>query len=203
MVKIYLACLIFGGIFIAVTLLFGGDGDVDLDVDADMDVDLDVDADVGGDVDIDAGGEGMTAAIKFLSFRNIVFFLAFFGLTGTVLTWLNAPFLLVLAAAIGMGFGAATLMHRVMSHLLKNEVGQALSVDSLVGLPAKVIINITKDHRGKVMLDAGGQELQLLALSADEAAKDEFSAGEIVYILRVENGTVYVVEEAFIDSPME
>lgn len=200
MLKTYLTCLIFGGIFIAVTLLFGGDGDVDLDVDADMDVDFDVDADVAGDVDIDASGEGMTAAIKFLSFRNIVFFLAFFGLTGTVLTWLNGPFLLVLAVAIGMGFGAATLMHRVMSHLLKNEVGQALNVDNLVGLPAKVTVTITKDRRGKVLLDAGGQKLQLLALTADEASRDAFSAGEIVYILSVEDGTAYVVEEAFIDS---
>ncbi len=193
MLKIYLMCLIFGGIFIAVTLLFGGDGDLDLDVDADMDVDLDV----------DAGGEGMTAAIKFLSFRNIVFFLAFFGLTGAVLTWLNGPFTLTLAAAVGMGLGAAALMHRAMSHLLKNEVGQALSLDSLAGLPAKVTVNITRDHRGKISLDAGGQELQLLALSADEAAQDAFSAGDIVYILRVEKGTAYVVEEAFIGSPPE
>lgn len=206
MLKMYLACLIFGGIFIAVTLLFGGDTDMDADVgDMDFDVDAGVEAggevDMGADADVDVNGEGLTAAIKFLSFRNIVFFLAFFGLTGTVLTFMNSPSLLTFPVAVGMGLGAATLMHRVLSHLMKNEVGHALNIDQVAGLPARVTVHVGKNRRGKVVLEAGGQRLQLLALTADEATREEIPAGETVYILRVRDGVAYVVEETFINTP--
>ncbi len=205
MLKLYLACLIFGSIFITVTLLFGGDTDIDADVgdidfDVDADVDIAADVDMGTDAHIDAHGEGLTAAIKFLSFRNIVFFLAFFGLTGTVLTLMNSPSLLTFPAAVAMGLGAATLMHRVLSHLMKNEVGHALNIDHVTGLPARVTINVGKNRRGKVVLEAGGQRRQLLAMTAEEAAKDEIPAGETVYILRVQDGVAYVVEERFIHT---
>lgn len=200
MMTLYLSCLIFGGIFIAVTLLFGSDGDVDLDMDADIDFDVDADADISADAgaEVDVDGEGVTAAIKFFSFRNIVFFLAFFGLTGTVLTLLNTTFLITLPLAIVMGSFAAILMHKTMNHLVQNEVGEAMNVDSLVGLPAEVTVNLTKEQRGKISLNANGQLLQLLALTADVAEREEFKQGDSVIIINIDKGLAYVAEEEFV-----
>lgn len=194
MMTLYLICLIFGGIFIIVSLFFDMEGDADADLDTNVDFDSDVD--ISGDAVVD--GEGAVAAIKFLSFRNIIMFIAFFGLTGTVLTWLGGPFLINLLAAIVMGFFTATLMHKAMAHLIKSEVGQAINLEDLVGTPAKVIINLNRNHRGKISVYASGRTLQLLAQVAEEAARDEFKAGEPVIILKIEEGTAFVVESDFV-----
>jgi membrane protein implicated in regulation of membrane protease activity len=195
---LYLACLILGGIFIAVTLLFGSDGDAGFDVDSDVDLGGDAGAEVSSHFDVDAHGEGVTAAIKFLSFRNLVFFTAFFGLTGTVLTWLSSPFIITLLAAAGMGFFAAALMHKTMSHLVRSEVGEAMNIENVIGLPAKVILNLSKHQKGKISLNANGQFFQLRALTAEEANRDEFKAGESVVIIKVQDGLAYVAEEEFV-----
>lgn len=195
MMTLYLACLILGGIFIIVSLFFDMDGDADVDLDTD--VDFDMDADIGGDADMPAG-EGAAAAIKFLSFRNFVMFTAFFGLTGTALTWLGGPFIINLLAAIVMGVFTATLMHRVMAHLMKNEVGQTTNLEDLIGSSAKVTIDVSRDHRGKISVNANGRTLQLLAQVAEEASRDEFKSGESVIILKIRDGAAFVVEGDFV-----
>jgi len=195
MMTLYLACLILGGIFIIVSLFFDMDGDADVDIDTD--VDFDMDADIGGDADMPAG-EGAAAAIKFLSFRNFVMFTAFFGLTGTVLTWLGGPFIINLLAAIVMGVFTATLMHRVMAHLMKNEVGQTTNLEDLIGSSAKVTIDVSREHRGKISVNANGRTLQLLAQVAEEASRDEFKSGESVIILKIQDGAAFVVEGDFV-----
>ena len=87
-----------------------------------------------------------------------------------------------------------------LEHLfsVQNEVGEAMNVDSLVGLPAKVTVNLTKDQRGKISLNANGQLLQLLALTADVAEREEFKQGESVIIVNVDRGLAYVAEEEFV-----
>ncbi|MBW1876798.1 MAG: NfeD family protein [Deltaproteobacteria bacterium] len=64
MLPIYLGTLVFGGLLVAVSLLFGGenadvdaDADADFDLDADTDVDLDLDADADVDLDLDADAD--------------------------------------------------------------------------------------------------------------------------------------------------
>ena len=56
--------------------------------------DIDVDADFGGDaldaVDLHGAEVGAVASVaRFLSFRNVVFCVAFFGLAGSLLTLLG------------------------------------------------------------------------------------------------------------------
>jgi membrane protein implicated in regulation of membrane protease activity len=191
MMTLYLTCLIVGGIFIVVSLFF------DTDTDSDVDLDTDVDFDAGSGADV-VNGEGAAAAIKFLSFRNFVMFTAFFGLTGTVLTWLGGPFLINLAAAIALGLFAATLMHKAMSHLMKNEVGKTTNLEELIGSSAKVTIDVSRKHRGKISVFANGRTLQLLAQVAEEAAQNEFKQGDTVIIINIQNGMAFVVEEEFV-----
>lgn len=195
MMTFYLACLVFGGIFIVVTLLFGGDTDGDMDFDGDMDADLDVD----GDIDT-VEGEGVAEAIKFFSFRTFVFFSAFFGLTGVVFTWLNIFPLLTFAMAVGIGIFAAALMYKTLTHLMQNEVEGTINLDSLVGMSARVILDLSKQRRGKIAVEVQGNRLQLLAQIAEEAERDSFRQGETVIVLRVQNGTALVVEQEFVQA---
>lgn len=226
MLSVYLACLVFGGILLSVSLFAHSDTDTDtdfhmdadhdfstdmhLEADSDLAADVHMDTDVPAEVHIDADaeggvhadsgshGEGVTAAIQFLSFRNIVFFLTFFGLTGSVLTWLDIPSLLILMTAILMGLFTATLSHKLMTYMKKSESGQVIHLNELEGFTGRVTVNLSKTHKGKISVTGGDQNLQLVALVADEASEDEFRYGDSVIILRIENGTAYVVGEDFI-----
>lgn len=210
MLTLYLACLIIGGVFIIVSLFFGSDADADVDTGGDLHFDSSGDAhfEAGGDahdlhIDASAGadahhGEGLAETIKFLSLRNIVFFVAFFGLTGTVLTWLGAWPIFSFPAAVGMGFFSATLMHKALRYLVKTEVSGGVNLEDLSGLSAKVVIGLSRTQRGKISLKTGGQYMQILALAADVAGPTEFKAGDEVVILEVKNGLAYVVEKEFI-----
>ena len=197
MMTLYVVCLVFGGIFIVVTLLFGSDADGDLDFDGD--VDMDADLDVDGDIDV-VEGEGVTEAIKFFSFRTFVFFSAFFGLTGVVFTWLNIFPLLTFAMAMLIGIFAATLMYKTLAHLMQNEVEGTINLDSLVGMSARVILDLSKQQRGKIAVEVQGNLLQLLAKIAEEAERDSFRQGDTVIVLRVQDGTAFVVENEFVQA---
>jgi hypothetical protein len=190
MLTIYLVCLMFGGVLLAVSILAGAYGEVDHAMDAD--------ADHGFDLHATDHGEGLAAAIKFLSFRNIVFFLAFFGLTGTVLTWIKIPALMTPFVAVGMGWFAAAFGQKVMTYLKKTESGAEINLQDLEGLKARVVVNVSKSQRGKISVIANDRWLQLLAVVADEESKDEFKFGENVTIIKVENGVVHVASEDFI-----
>jgi hypothetical protein len=196
MLTIYLACLMFGGVLLAVSILAGAYGEMDHAV-GDVDHAMDVDAH-GFDLHASSHGEGLTAAIKFLSFRNIVFFLAFFGLTGTVLTWIRIPSLITPFFAVGMGWFAAAFGQKIMTYLKKTESGAEINLQDLEGLRALVVINVAKNRRGKISVVANDRRLQLLAVVADEESKDEFKYGESVTIVKIENGIAHVASEEFI-----
>ena len=116
MIYVYIGFLTFGGIFIIISLISGDsdadadfdgdvdadfDGDIDADFDGDIDGDVDVDSDFDADSDIDGDGETtIVEGAKFLSFRNFIYFSAFFGYTtnnlGCIInficwiSWINA-----------------------------------------------------------------------------------------------------------------
>lgn len=201
MLTLYLACLIFGGIFIIVSLFFGSDADAEVDSGGDLHFHSGGNAhsEAGGEVGADAHlGEGLAETIKFLSLRNIVFFLAFFGLTGTVLTLMGAWAIFSLPVATGIGLFSATLLHKALRYLVKTEVSGGINLEDLSGLSATVMIGLSRTQRGKISLKTGGQFMQLLALAADVAGPLEFKPGEEVVILEVKNGVAYVVEKEFI-----
>lgn len=191
---VYLACLLFGGLLLLVSIFFGGDSDMgfDLEVDADLDADFDAAAEVSG--------EGMIAAVKFLSFRNIVFFIAFFGLAGSLLTWMKFNAILTFLAAVAMGLFAAFLGHAAMTYLKKSESGAGTNLRELEGRKAAVLVNVSREHRGKISVSAKDRVFQLLAAVAEESSRDHFDHGDAVTIVRVENGTAFVAEESFIQS---
>ena len=188
---LYLTCLIVGSAFILLTLLGGADADTEMDFDSDVADGLDADG-------IDAGSDGLAEVARLLSFRNIVFFIGAFGLTGTALGAIGTNAILTFLASLSMGTVAAAMMHKSMRYLMENEVGEAVQTDELIGYTGKVIVALSQDRKGKISLDSDGRHLQLLALPAEESAKSDFRSGDSVLIVRVEGGTAFVAEADFV-----
>jgi hypothetical protein len=190
---LYLVCLIVGGTLLAVSLLGGGDADVDVDVDADVATDGGA-AEAGGE----AEGEGVVAAFRFLSLRNLVFFAAFFGLGGTLLTLLRTDAVLALAASSVLGAAAAAAVHLSMSYLRRSESGALRSLATLAGAPARVLVGLTRTRPGKVTVATGDSTHQLVARIHHDAASDRFEAGDTVVVVRFQDGVALVAEPKFL-----
>jgi membrane protein implicated in regulation of membrane protease activity len=191
MLTIYLACLVFGGIILGVSMFAATDADGGTP---------------GGDVDFEGGeatdaghvdGEGVAEAVRFFSLRNVVLFVAFFGLTGSLLTLVGIPGLLVFPTAVVMGFFAALFAFYLLRYVARTESGTN-PTPRLDGLRGRVVIPVSRTHRGKIAVDTGDQYLQVLARVAEEASAEAFFAGQMVTIVRFEDGTAMVAEENFI-----
>jgi membrane protein implicated in regulation of membrane protease activity len=204
MLTAYVACLIAGGLLLAVSLLGGGDADGDAAVGADADAGADVDGaadSVEADAETEgaeAEGEGLVAAARFLSLRNLVFFVAFFGLTGTLLTLLKANAALTLVAAVALGGAAAVAVHRLMGYLRRTESGALRSLATLGGARARVLVRLTRAKPGKVTVVTGDGTEQLVARVHERAATDRFEAGDTVVIVRFQDGVALVAETDFL-----
>ncbi len=187
----------------------------DLDGGMDLDTDIELDADVGGgdlpveidadhpavasveDVEVDHHGGMLSAAFEFFSFRNLVYMTTFFGMTGSVLTWLAMPFGLTLGSSIGMGFFAGMVGHRFMKYLRGSESGQALQLQDLIGHTGKVTLPPTKERKGKILISTARENIELIALQHADSQAGELRPGDQVFILRVERDLVYIDQADF------
>lgn len=226
LLSLYLGSLVFGGVLLGASLLLGGhddfdadtdadldtDGlDFDSDVDADADLDLDADADADADLELDAeadadahGGMGkdldVSGASLFFFLKSLrfwTFFLAFFGLTGTLLDGLGVSgnpivtFAVALATGTLTGFTAAKLIRSLMH----DELAAPANDRDYVGLSARVLVPPKVGGVGKVRVEVGGRLVDLLA----ETDEDGFRADEEVLIIDVD-GTRARVARANADA---
>jgi hypothetical protein len=193
MLTLYLVCLLLGGLLIAVSIFGGGDGDVDVDVAGEADLDVE------GDVDVDAdAGSGLAAAARFLSMRNFVFFVAFFGLTGTLLSLLQDNGMATLVTAVGLGLAAAWAVHALMGYLRSSQSGTLPSPSALAGSQARVVVGIRAAHPGKVDVVAGDRTHQFLAQLHEGAKVDHFEVGDKVVVVRIQDGVALVADESYL-----
>ena len=237
MLTLYLACLVFGGVLLAISLFSGGDsgsdmdhsldahgdfaGDHSLDAQAsDLVVDqaMEVHADMAGHLPVDAhidaahpaivsmeqGGAGEGAptvhsAFEYFSFRNFVYTTTFFGLTGSVLTWLAMPSAVTLLSSVGMGIFAGYVGHRFMRYLRASESGEALHVATLIGHPATVSLPPSKQGKGKVRVENAGQIIEMLALLHEDSEAESLAPGERVFIVAIDRDVAYVDRADFIE----
>jgi hypothetical protein len=216
---IYILAAMVGGGLLVFSVLSGAHdgGDVDvhgLDVDAagydadlaglDVDVsgvDVDVagaDVHVGGldadhDIDVGHGGAG-TLLLGFFRPRNLIFFLAAFGVTGTVLTVTNAstPNATVLLS-LAMGGGALLLTHSVFSWLRRSEVGIGTVGDrEIEGHTARVVLPMAPGQPGRVVCTIADREYYLTARVSKDVTK-QLAAGSEVVILGIQDGVAEVI----------
>lgn len=187
MITVYLCCLIFGGILLIVSLFADSDSELGGEVEIEADAELDVET------------EGLVNVFKFLSFRNIVYFLAFFGLTGVTVSRIDLPPGGTLISAIIMGSFAAFLGHVVMQYLKNSQVGEGSNLENLVGQFGKVILDVSRMKAGKISIRLNENIHQILAKVADESSIQEFKNGDTVTIVRVQDGYAFIAEKNFIE----
>ena len=184
MAMLYYVTLAIGGTLVLVSLLLGGDHDHDVDADVDLDVDVDADA----DADFDHGGfDALDAWLPFMSLRFWTFCLAFFGLTGTLLTTLElgGSQLTVGLLAGGMGYVAGVGASAAIRKLRNEVVDSSLRADDYVGESATVMVPIARGKRGKVLRvrrEDGRAVVEKVNLVKRHRRADQSSKGGILEI---------------------
>lgn len=186
---IYYTCFAVGGITLLTSLfLGGGEGDTDI-------------AHIGeghGDISHDIHAESglFGAAAELLSIRNLIMFCTFFGMTGSIFTWIQSSAATTLISALGMGTLIASALHTSMRYLRRTESGATLHEHELVGKTGKVTIDAGKERVGKIQCCVHGQYVQLLAKIAESDTKDSLHAGEEVLIIDVEGNTAIITTKS-------
>jgi membrane protein implicated in regulation of membrane protease activity len=179
MTVVYLVSAILGWPLVLFFILFSGEeggGDGGLDIDADVDVEP-------------GSGEVSSLAGDLLSIRSLAFFLALFGVTGLVLTWLDVHPVLTFAAALGLGSFALWLNVTVMRYLRGSSVGTEVSDRVLEGRPARVVLPVGPDRRGRISLEVQGQVIYLVARPYRAGS---FDVGTQVVVVEVDRGAALV-----------
>lgn len=195
--SVYLISLIVGGFFVLLSIFgggeHGGEADSDVDIDADVDADIDVDHELSLDHDHDIGADhdfGVGVGIvDLLSIRALFLFAAFFGLTGTALSLLGSeePMTALFAVLTGLvvGLGGNYAIKRFAYEQVSSTVGS----HDLTGRTAKVILPFEGEERGKILIEAKGQRVQLVARSIAEDSAEPYAPGDEVVVVRM-NGRV-------------
>lgn len=202
MLDLYLFCLIVGGGLLLFSILAGGHGDsgeADASTDAAVHADLHP-ADFHTDVhDVHAANgdnTGSADSVKFISLRNLIYFMAFFGLTGTIFNkFFDYPGWIDLLFAVFVGGIAAFFGFKLMRYLKRTETGEAVDIYQLIGKTATVSLPISKENRGKVYLTVKDGTTEVIAEMDPDSSVDVFKTREEVFITSVENGIVHVSDK--------
>ena len=190
---VYLVSLIVGGFFVLLSIFGGGDAEADVDVDFDADVDADVDFDAGGGTDLVVGADAGPGLVDLFSLRALFLFAAFFGLTGTLLTWIDNGEPATLIAAVLMGLFAGLGGNYILKRFAYEHVSSDVGVRDLQGRTATVVLPFGTHDKGKVSVVAKGHRLQLVARGL-EGSDETFHPGEEVVILRMNGRIAEVVK---------
>ena len=142
----------------------------------------------------------LAAAFQFFSFRNIVYLTTFFGLTGSVLTWLGTAAGITLVTAGGMGAFAMMIGHKFMSYLKSSETGQGLHERDFVGHVGRITLSPTKARKGKIRLSVGGQMVELVSIIHPDSTREDFRYGEHALVLDIERNVALLDEADFADE---
>ncbi|MDX2342788.1 MAG: DUF1449 family protein [Acidimicrobiia bacterium] len=190
MFGVFVFLAVFGWLFVGVFLFSAADFDTGLDIDADLDGDIDMDTDLESHADLSNSAAHLLGAL--FSFRSLVFFAAFFGLTGVLLTWLDTNIVVTILIAVGLGFFAAFINVKLMDYLKRTSVSSQLTDSTIAGNTANVVVPVGPGHKGKVAVDVNGQRIYLVATPYNERHQDEFAVGDSVVVVEVKNGAALI-----------
>jgi hypothetical protein len=125
--------------------------------------------------------------LGFFKPRNIIFFLAGFGVTGSLLTWLGRSAIITAILAVVMGLFAMSATHFTFRYLRKTESGAEVVGDqALEGSVARVSVTVTPESRGRIVCTVGGREVHVVARLA--AGADSVDAGREALVVRMVDG---------------
>jgi membrane protein implicated in regulation of membrane protease activity len=199
MLTLYLVCLLIGGTLIAGSAVLGGHDQNGIDHGLDHEAPAELNA---GDepsealVAPDSAHELALAGSAplwspFFSIRFWTFFLAFFGLTGAVLTGLGlwSSQTLIAPAALAMGFGSGYGVSYVLGRLRRDTVSSSLQEQDYIGASGRVLLPISRQEQGKIRLEIQGRIVDLIAETEDEQPLVE---RQEVLVYAVERGVLKV-----------
>ena len=210
---IYVVCLVVGGGLLIISTALGGHGHADVDADGLAGVDLHVDADAGG-LDVDADGlhadgvdahaddvsaghadaDSAVSLATWFSLRFLIYFIAVFGLIGTVLTYMsgmqNAA---VLAWAVVVGFVVGQTVHQTLRYVSRTSGDSSVQVSDYLHKPARVTIAITSGSRGEVAVRVRDGERFVPAVA--KHGNERFDIGQTVVIASFSAGTADVISQ--------
>jgi membrane protein implicated in regulation of membrane protease activity len=189
MTLVFGICLAVGAVTVLFSLFAGGDHAADAHADIQADGQIEANADGQGHSDAQPHGGGADFWLLFLSLRFWVFFLTFFGLTGLLLELAGSgkllSTLLALPTGLALGTGAALVFRR----LREQTVTSALGPDELVGLEAKVLLQVGSSQMGKVRLQLRGMIVDRLAFTEGEGV---IARGERALVIAVRGDKLLV-----------
>lgn len=172
MLGVYLLAAVLGGGLLLLPFLGGDDGG-------------------GHDADAAHAGPG-ELLFGFFRPRNLIVFLATFGVTGSLLAWLDRSPALTLVLAAAMGSGAMAMSHGLFLWLKRSDSAvEALGDAELEGSSARVVLPLAPGEAGRVVCVVGGREQYLTArLTADIATP--IGTGREVVIIQIIDGVAQV-----------
>lgn len=134
-----------------------------------------------------AGDDGPLAVV--LSFRFWIFALLGFGLSGSLLHYLDLAGTAVAAIVAGAaGIGSGTFAALVVRSVTRGAASTSVNLSEAVGREARVLVACAKGRNGQVRIALRGQSVDLLA-STDE---ESIARGEPVLIEEVRDGVALV-----------
>lgn len=150
MFALYVTSLVIGGGLLLLSLLFGGEAG-------------EVDGLEGGGLEDSGGTLGRALPLASLFFWT--FFLAFFGLTGVLLSTLarGTGTLLTGGLSVGVGLSAGLIASRVLRGLGRAEVDSIVRPVDVVGRLGRVVVPVGRNQPGKVRVELKGRTVDLLA----------------------------------------
>jgi len=143
----------------------------------------------GGDVGAHGPAELL---LGFFRPRNLTFFLAAFGITGTLLTLAGAMAPVTLGVSVLMGLAAATLTHGVFTWLRRSDTAADAVADvDLEGGVGRVVLPVRPGERGRIACRVGDREMHLTAHLA-EGVHQPLEVGREVVVIRMIDGEAEV-----------
>ena len=115
----------------------------------------------------------------------------FFGGTGLALSAIGANPVITVLLAAAIGVGAAMINTAVFKWLRANEASSEATNRDIEGNIAEVILPVSDDQRGKIVLTVTGARTQMTA-SPVTPGENVIDAGSRVLVVRVAGGVAYV-----------
>jgi membrane protein implicated in regulation of membrane protease activity len=197
LLSLYVGALILGGGLLGASAILGAHGH-----DHDHDHDFGHhDADHGHDQDHDADQGHIGAAealwMPILSLRFWTFFLAFFGLTGSLLDGLgrvglvSGPWWVALVLALVLGLASGYAVSAIVRALKTKRVSSDVVPEvDYVGKVGEVLLDVSPGESGLVRLEVKGTSIDLPATVEAGAAK--LARGEQVLVMAWERGRLAI-----------
>lgn len=166
---LYMMCAVIGGTILVIQtilLVVVGGGPADSDLAADVH-DGDLHHGDSSDDQTEGHADASYAFLKMLSFKTVVAFMTFFGLSGLAGNHGGIDDVTTLLIAIGAGSVALYLVHYLMNALSRLQSQGNLDLRNAVGKNAKVYLRVPKERsgQGKVLVSVQGRKVECKAVT--------------------------------------